>query len=109
MKLTQITESMEHFRDLFDFSIEGAKVVNYDDWDEDEEVIKIDGTRYELGSEVGDVDSFLNKHGTGGLVLFKSSGYRGTGCYSGYMKVGGKEYTLDIMNDYLVYEIEPQK
>jgi len=100
---------MKHLYDLFDGKAPGAKVVNYDDWDEDKDAIVLKGQEYETGKEVGDIDTFLDKHGTEGLVLFKTDGYRGSGCYSGYMKVGGKEYTLDIINDYVVYEIHPVK
>lgn len=94
---------MEHFWSLFKGEV--GTVVDGDDWDEENECIVIDGNEYELGEQISDVDSFIEANGTENLVLFRSDAYRGVGCYSGYMKIGDNEYSLDIMNDYVVSEI----
>lgn len=94
---------MDLFYKLFGGEI--GEVRDYDDWDEERDMISIDGVDYQLGEEVGDIDTFLNLVGTEGLVLFRTDGYRGLGCYSGYIKHGEDEYTLDINNDYVAYRI----
>ena len=75
------------------------------DWNEDECCIEIDNVKYKLGEEVDGIDEFLKDKNLDDLVLFRGDGYRGIMCYSGYIEVDGKEYTLDIINEYVVYEI----
>ncbi len=86
---------------------EVGTVVEGSDWDEHHELIVINGNIFEEGSSTFemDIDDFMFENGTEDLVLFRDDGYRGVGCYSGYMKLGDRHFSLDIINDYLVTEI----
>lgn len=96
---------MKYFYDLFNGEI--GEVVEGSDWDEENECIVIDGVKYdEMWECEEDIDKFLDKNGVDGLKMFRSGGYRGDGCYSGFMVVNGKKYSLDVMNDYKVYELK---
>lgn len=88
---------------------EVGEVIYGDDWNYERECMVIDGEDYELGEMVSGIDEFLEENGVENLKLFRSDGYRGEYCYSGYMKIGDKEYSLEIMSDYVVYEITKVK
>ena len=75
------------------------------DWNEESCCNIIKGKEYEVGECVGEIDEFLVGKDLDELVLLRSDGYRGVLCYSGYMEVGGKMYVLDVINDYVVYEV----
>lgn len=86
---------------------EFGKVVDGDDFDYDIDRVLIDGKVYEIGDEVGDIDSFIDENGVdlNSVVLYNSNGYRGEKCYSGSVKVNDKMYSLDIVSEYCVYEL----
>jgi len=95
----------DKFDDLLDGKI--GKVVdegNRGDFDcGDDEWVVVEGKKLYVGKEVCDIDEF--DFNGGEVVLFKGDGYRGVCCYNGVVKKDGKWYWLDIMNDYMVYEL----
>ena len=95
---------MERFTELWNGEV--GVVVEGDDWDDEKGCIVLDGKEYDIVDEIGGIDEFLEENGVDNLVLYRGFAYRGEGCYSGSMKVGEKMYSLDIMNEYMVCELE---
>ena len=98
--------TIEYHNDLINGNI--GTVREESDWDEDNDCIVINNQKYETCDEVSDIDTFLNKPNINpkNLILFKGYGYYYDLCCSGYyIDNDGNEYTLDIINDYMVYII----
>lgn len=96
---------MDKFRDLVDGNI-GRIVIEGEDKEfdgGDEDWVVVEGKKLYVGDVVDDIDGFEFEEKD--LILFKGDGYRGVCCYSGVVKKEDKWYWLDIMNDYVVYEL----
>lgn len=70
---------------------------------EDEWVV-VEGKKMFVGDVVDGIDEF--EFDEKDLVLFLGDGYRGECCYNGVVKKDGKWFWLDIMNEYVVCELE---
>jgi len=70
---------------------------------EDDGVV-VEGRMMFVGECVGGIDEF--EFDEEKLVLFRGDGYRGVECYNGVVEKDGKWFWLDVVNDYLVYELE---
>jgi hypothetical protein len=87
-------------------------VVEGDDWNEERKCICIDGVDYKLVDDGEDIDEWMlrNEVDLDKLMLFRSEGYRGVGCYNGYYKLNdGSEWSFDFVSDGVVYRIEKKK
>ena len=73
-------------------------------WNDDRCEVMYEGKLYSAGKELCSVDDFEFKDEE--LVLIKEDGYRGLGCYSGYVVREGVLYYFDVLNDFVVYEME---
>jgi hypothetical protein len=79
--------------------------------DEDDEIswgeegnVYYDGKKLYVGKELCGIDEFVFDEKD--LVLIRSEGYRGECCYEGMVKKDDKWYWLDIVSEYMVYEME---
>lgn len=92
---------MKSFLNLFNGKV--GKVVEEEIvWNECEVVWN--GKKYDVGDCVGDIEE-LNLDECEEVILNKSDGYRGNGCYEGIVTKDGKLFVLDIINDFLYYEL----
>lgn len=94
---------MYDFYKLFNGEI--GKVIHEEFWNEDDGTLLIDGKQYEVSEEVCSIDDF-NFEEKDLFLLWSEEGYRGDGCYSGYVKREDGVYYLDIINEYMVLKCE---
>ena len=98
---------MDMFYKLWDGEV--GSVVEVRDWNEDECVSEWKGKRYNGEEVVGGIDEWLEGKDLSKLELVRDDGYRGIGCYGGWMELDGLVYWLDIMNEYEVWEMREIK
>lgn len=73
----------------------GVEVVDYNDWDEDREVVVIDGVDYDcIGKSCKDVEELIEKYGFENVVMYRRYGV----ISSGLIKLNDKLISLDFVD-----------
>jgi hypothetical protein len=100
-------EREDEMNDLYEKIVDGkvGNVINKDDWDEEKDLGVHKGKYWSVEQEVADIDTFLKHRDLSNLTLYRSEGYRGVMCYSGWYEEDDDMYWLDVINDYMVYRV----
>lgn len=76
------------------------------DWDEESGCANYNGKQWVVGEDKGvDIDEFFETRDINNVVLYKDE-YRGDDCYSGWYEEDGTTYWLDVVGEYVVFEME---